>query len=211
MPTASVTTKMKKKELTGKRFGRLLVLRLSRGTRHGLKWSCLCDCGAKKVIYGHSLTTGRTTSCGCYHDECSRKPKRHGSVHSPEYKVWGEMIQRCYNPANKHFKNYGGRGISVCFRWQDFLKFIDDIGMRLSSKHSIERRNNNGDYKPSNCYWATRQEQQNNMRTNRRLTHDGRTQTVAQWARELNIKYATLYGRSYAGWSDERALTESVR
>lgn len=202
---------MRRKDLTGRRFGRLLVLCPERSTQHGMVWHCQCDCGEQRDIYASALTTGRTKSCGCYHDECSRRGT-HGGSRSPEYKVWSSLIDRCHNENNRHYKNYGGRGIAVCKRWRDkFENFINDMGPRPSPSHTVERKNNSCGYSPFNCRWATRKEQQNNMRTNRLVTLKGRTQTVSQWADEVGMKHATLYSRIYHGWSAERAITEPVR
>lgn len=162
----------------GDRYGRLEVLALS-GTRiypngHGIfrLWLCRCDCGTTKSFLETQLRSGKTSSCGCYKIEVTTKhgeadnPKR-----TPEYRAWIHMIERCYNPTYKQYKDYGGRGISVCDRWRyDYTAFLADMGRRPSSRHSIDRYpDNNGNYGPGNCRWATRKQQQNNMRTNKIL------------------------------------------
>jgi hypothetical protein len=126
----------------------------------------------------------------------------------PEYHAWQHMRARCNNPKHKSFKNYGGRGIAVCKRWDSFAAFLADMGLRPSPKHSLERKNNDRHYSPSNCKWATKIEQVNNTRVNRRITFRGRTLTVSQWAKEIGIKPNTLHCRLVQyGWPPSRALS----
>jgi hypothetical protein len=107
--------------------------------------------------------------------------------HIREHDAWRGMLARCRNPRHPSYKNYGGRGITACERWNSFENFLDDMGKRPSPKHSLDRIDNNGNYEPGNCRWATRREQANNTRMNRFVTFDGRTMTLAQWARETGI------------------------
>ena len=122
------------------------------------------------------------------------------------YQTWTNMIQRCTNPLAWGFKNYGGRGITVCKRWLKFENFLKDMGVRPEGK-TIERINNNAGYTKSNCRWATTAEQSVNRRNNRPLTFESKTQPMSVWAKELNIRYETLAVRKHRGWSDERALS----
>ena len=124
----------------------------------------------------------------------------------PEYFVWHNMRHRCRDPKNKCFGNYGGRGIKVCDQWSQFAAFLEDMGPRPSSKHSIDRLDNDGDYNPGNCRWATKTQQLNNRRGNRLLTYCGETHTVTEWARMVGIKSATLFARIRTGWIVEKAL-----
>lgn len=122
------------------------------------------------------------------------------------------MKDRCHNPNSPAFDRYGGRGIRVCERWRDsFANFFTDMGPRPTPKHSLDRIDNSGNYKPENCRWATDVEQAQNMRKNRFLTHDGRTLCASEWARVIGVKPGTLERRLNAGWSVERALTEPLR
>jgi len=134
-----------------------------------------------------------------------------GGKQTKTYMVWNTMKRRCLNPQNKVYASYGGRGICVCDRWlKSFAAFLADMGEKPEG-HQIDRINNDGDYEPSNCRWVSRKTQNNNRRTNRNVTFNGRTQTVQQWGEELGIKPPTLLRRLMAGWSNERALTEPVK
>jgi hypothetical protein len=122
------------------------------------------------------------------------------------------MKSRCLNPSDKSYNDYGGRGIKICDKWlESFESFYKDIGPRPSSKYSINRIDNNGNYDPKNCNWALRKEQNRNKRSNINLTYNGKTQCIVDWSRELGIKRTTLSRRIERGWSVERALTELVK
>jgi len=120
------------------------------------------------------------------------------------------MLRRCHNPHCDNYANYGGRGITVCERWLTLEQFLEDMGTRPSSEHSIERRDNDGNYEPSNCYWATPKEQARNRRNNRMLTYNGRTLCVAEWAEELGIVPNRIHNRLQLGWSDEKIITVAI-
>lgn len=127
----------------------------------------------------------------------------------PEYNVWVLMRQRCNNEKNPAYWRYGGRGITICERWNSFQNFIDDMGRRPTQKHSLDRIDNSRGYCPKNCRWATLVEQGSNKRNNRVITHpdSGRKFTASQWERHLGLPKGTIIGRLYLGWSDEKALT----
>lgn len=151
-------------DITGEKFGLLTVLGL-----HGLNekkktlWECLCDCGNKTIVLGDNLKRS-TKSCGCLR---VAKSTTHGGSYTTEYNTWHSMINRCCNPNNKDFINYGGRGITVCERWKsDFNNFVEDMGKKPSKYYSIDRADVNGNYEPSNCKWATRSQQERNKRLN---------------------------------------------
>jgi hypothetical protein len=195
-------------DITGKRFGRLLVVGLVVPDKSQSKWLCQCDCGQQKTVHKGNLRRGLSKSCGCLQREIqSKKRKDHGLSHTGEYDAWANMMARCYKPENCAFLHYGGRGITVCERWHAFPPFLEDMGLRPTPKHTLERCNNDMGYSPENCKWATRIEQQNNRRVCRFLEFDGRRMTVSQWSVFKGWARGVIAGRLEAGWSVERALT----
>lgn len=193
----------------GDRFGKLLVLALNpkRGHSRSKRWDCICDCGNAATVWAISLRNG-ARSCGCYRLEVITT---HGQSGTPEYDSWRDMRRRCLDPESQYYGNYGGRGITICPEWADFLVFLNDVGKRPGVGYTLERRDNNGNYGPDNCYWATRAEQARNKRNNVWLTFRGRTMVITDWASETGIGDGTLRWRYRRGWTDERILTTPVR
>lgn len=198
------------KDISGKRFTRLTVVKFLKVDKYShAVWECLCDCGETVNVSSDKLNSNNTKSCGCLFLDTITKHKKRDT---PEYKAWLNLCSRCRNKNNPGYKNYGGRGIYVCERWnKNFENFLSDMGERPGSKYSIERIDNNGPYSPENCKWATKDDQVNNRRTNKLLHYKGETLTITQWAKKLNIKPATLNGRLLKNWQIERALTEPVK
>lgn len=157
-------------DLSGIRFGRLSVLSRAESPDYHTRWLCLCDCGNKKIARGATLKNGKTSSCGCYRREHSSIiNKTHGETSggsfTPEYVSYSRMKDRCFNKNHRQFKDYGGRGITVCDEWiSDFPAFLKAMGRKPTQKHTIERVNNDLGYEPGNCRWATRAEQNLNKR-----------------------------------------------
>lgn len=203
-------------DVSGLKFGRLTVVafagrRLS-GKLKRRYWLCVCDCGTQLEVSYSSLATAHTRSCGCYRVEVSPKnSKRHGMTKTSEYMTWRGIVQRCDNPNSPNFKHYGARGIEVCERWKNFEHFLEDMGLRPSPEHSIERIDNDGPYSPTNCKWGTDSEQANNTRQNVRITFNGRTLTIAQWAVELKLPHTMLRQRVDSGWPVERVFSQPAR
>ncbi len=210
----SMPTNPRFQDLTGQRFTRLRVLRYTDTDHHRQsKWLCRCDCGAEKIVGHNALKSGDTRSCGCLHKEQqSKRLTIHGMTNRYEYRVWRGMRNRCNNPRDDRFIRYGGRGITVCRKWDlSFQAFYDDMGPAYSLEHSLDRIDNDGSYCPVNCRWATRSEQQRNRRDTQHITFNGETHSVPDWADKLHINKSTLLYRLRRGWSVERALTALVQ
>lgn len=171
--------------LTGKKFHRLTVLGFA-GKRY---WYCQCDCGNITRVAGYYLKDGQSKSCGCYSKERRKVvPLTHGKTKTKTYRSWYHIKTRCYNQKCPSYKHYGGRGITMCERWRNsFENFLADMGEPPTKNHSIDRIDVNGNYEPSNCRWATSVEQNNNRRNNKHFTYKGKTQTYAEWCREVGI------------------------
>lgn len=175
-----------------------------------VRWLCICDCGKSATPRTTDLRSGNTKSCGCLAADTRRK---HGLHKTPEYHVWADIKQRCFNQNSPEYENYGGRGITMCQRWvESYAAFYLDMGARPSKQHSIERVNNNGHYQPGNCRWATSQEQTLNMRRNRVIEFNGASKPISEWAKALGFHDPTLRARlTRLGWSIERSLTQPVQ
>jgi hypothetical protein len=179
------------KDITGQKFGLLTALypigiKLC-GKSKQMEWKCECECGNKTNATVGVLMSGSKKSCGCLKlTALLQRSTKHGLARSPEYSTWAHMIQRCTNSNDKDYHNYGGRGIKVCDRWlESFQNFYDDMGPKPSSKHSIDRMDNDGDYCSENCQWVTTKEQANNTRQNRYLISGKEVKTLRQWSIEL--------------------------
>lgn len=199
-------------DLTGERFGRLIVIGVSteRTKSNRIKWDILCDCGNAKSIQAINLKTGDTTSCGCAHKEqLIKRQTTHGKTESPKYATWCRMLNRCLNENGPDFHYYGGRGIQVCDAWRDFSVFLLDMGKRPGNEYSIDRINVNGNYEPVNCRWATQGEQVRNTRRNRFV--DGKT-VITDAARAAGLNVGTVFSRiDKLGWTIDAAISTPSR
>jgi hypothetical protein len=200
------------RDKTGIVFGRLTV-RLFVGfdqNRHSL-WRCACTCGNSTVATSCNLVSGEVQSCGCGETESRYLNATHGhtrdNVDTPEYRSWTAMNTRCTNSKRTEWERYGGRGITVCERWQSFEAFFEDMGPRPKGKSLDRFPNNDGNYEPGNCRWATQREQTANTRRNKFLTIDGQTFCVTEWARRAGLGEATLRGRLRRGWETDKLLS----
>lgn len=184
------------RNLTGMKFGLLEVesfggLRQLKGQKVSC-WNCICACGKTKMVMAANLLRGMTGSCS---SSCPKRKELAGSTlindikNKNEYRCWIHMLSRCENPKSHIYKYYGGKGVTVCKAWHSFTNFLADMGKRPSSAHSLDRfPNNNGNYEPGNCRWATRTQQQQNKSNNINITHKGKTMCLTEWARILGVK-----------------------
>lgn len=189
---------MKAKDLTGQKFGRLTVIaRNGSNPRKQALWKCECECGNYTTVEGSKLKTGHTQSCGCLHKEILKQPRKHGLTYTKLYRIYRAIIDRTEYESNKSYKDYGARGIKMCYEWRnDFSAFYNwAITNGYTDTLTIDRIDVNGNYEPNNCRWVTRTEQANNKRNNRLITYNGKTQTMAQWSRQTGISYTILSQR----------------
>jgi hypothetical protein len=185
----------------GAQFGRLTVIRRAENTpAHATRWECLCGCGNSVIVRRAALVSGMTRSCGCLQSDVAADTLRqvltkHGYSGTRIYGIWRTMVQRCTNPNSQDWYRYGGRGIAVCDSWRNFVNFLADMG-ECPNGFSIDRYpDNNGNYEPGNCRWASLEEQASNTSRNHWITFQGETLTLAQWARRFNISASTLIAR----------------
>lgn len=207
-------------DLTGKRFGGLVVL----GYDHTHKtpsgqskayWRCKCDCGNEAVVSAESLKDLHTTSCGCKSSRnyIGEARKTHGESKTRLYAIWCGMLSRCDNPNRIAYKDYGARGITVCEEWRDYTTFMDwALHNGYTDSLTLERIDVDGNYCPSNCKWISKAAQSDNRRNTINITYGGKTQNLKKWADEFGIKYGTLRARVYTfGWDFEKAITTPVK
>lgn len=201
-------------EDVGKKFGRLTVIGVGRpGKSRARQLICKCECGVTKHIEAPGIRQGRVVSCGCYRLERVRAAiTTHGQSYNITFKSYRAMLGRCYDPSNGSYEAYTQRGIAVCDRWRgSFDAFLSDMGERPSKDHSIDRIDNQGNYEPGNCRWATRSEQAANRTVAKTLTAFGLTLPLAEWARRSGLPYPTIRQRLIAGQTPEQAVSTPGR
>lgn len=186
----------KKENIIGRKFGKLTVIEEceKRDKAHHCFIKCKCDCGKIIIVREDAVKSGNTNSCGCW---------KHKMSYTRLYAIYKHMKNRCHNRNNIRYKHYGGRGIKICDEWlNDFMAFYEWAYKNgYNDSLSIDRIDVNGNYEPSNCRWATKRQQNNNKQNTIYLTLNGKTQTIAQWRKELNLKYITVYNRYIRGLS----------
>ena len=197
-------------DLTGRIFGRLRVIGVAGKTGEPYPkylWKCACGCGGEIITQGRYLVKGKTWHC----HQCLQTRGSHLSS-TPEHGAWCSMKERCLCETHPAYGNYGGRGIAIHEAWvTDFTAFLGHVGFRPSPDHSLDRIDNERGYEPGNVRWATRKEQCNNRRVNRRLACNGEDLTLAEWSDKIGVNQSTISERLTAGWSLERTLTTNPR
>lgn len=203
-------------DLTGQTFGELTVIKRTKDKilpsgQHKTQWLCKCKCGNLTTQMAGHLRSGAVVSCGCVRaNQLAIRNHKHGLCNTRQHSIWQTMKKRCYDTHNKNYNDYGGRGITVCDEWlHDFRAFYDwSMANGYADNLTIDRKDVNGNYEPSNCRWATMKEQANNTRRNHLITYNGKTQTIAQWADEYNLSYSVLNDRlNKLNWNIKKALT----
>ena len=203
---------MKLLDMTGQVIGKLTVLNRVPAPKQA-RWLCRCRCGKETVVPGYELRKGLVISCGCAKAErASKLNLSHGKTKSKEYRIYKNMINRCYFVKRSDYARYGGKGISVCAEWRtSFEAFYADMG-DCPEGHSIDRIDSKGNYEPSNCRWATLKTQQNNRGNCVYIEYLGKRQTLTEWCEELSLPYKTIRARiTDYGWESVKALTTPVR
>lgn len=203
--------------LLGRRFGRLVVMKRAENGKDGrVRWLCKCDCGNEKIVIAKLLINGCTKSCGCLNSEKAAERAhnraKHGEYKTRLYSIWTGIKDRCYRPKTIGYKNYGGKGIKMCEEWQSYISFRDwAIANGYSNELTIDRINNEKDYCPENCRWATMKQQRHNSSQNRFIVYNNETHTIDEWSEITGINYHTISSRLRRGWNVADTLTKPVQ
>ena len=195
--------------LNGQRFGLLTVLSRAPNAGSYAMWNCRCDCGAEIIVGGNRLRQGRKNRCGSKVHRV--RPPSLTVEYRSEYLSWQSMRERCSDPKHKGYKNYGGRGITVCERWNSFQNFMLDMGRKADPKFTIEREEVNGNYEPKNCHWISRKDQGRNKRNSVFVTYQGKRMLLIDLVEDLGLSRSAVYGRLQAGWTLAQAIALPVR
>lgn len=196
--------------LEGQKFNRWTVIEKVGMTKHNkVLWRCRCDCGNESTVWTQALTSGHSKSCGCLKIELLTK---HGKLNTKIWQVWKGMKRRCKDKSFSSYKNYGGRGVTYCKEWENFIPFYEwSIENGYKEGLSLDRIDNNGNYEPSNCRWATRAVQNRNKRSNIYITYNGETKILRDWEKYFGMNKGTLRARiNQYGWSIEKAFNTPV-
>lgn len=195
------------RDITGQKFGKLTAIKLV--AHKPVRWECMCDCGKLHIASTSNLITGQVKSCGCNNKVGNPK---HNQCYTRVYRIYAKLKRRCYVKDDIAYPRYGGRGIIMCDEWKEsFQNFADwAYSHGYDDSLSLDRIDNNGIYEPSNCRWADNFQQANNKRNNNVYTYNGKTQTLAEWCRELDLAYGTIWYRLRIGWSFEKAISVPV-
>jgi len=186
------------RDLTNQRFGRLVVIKRAPNKGKKVAWYCQCDCGKTTIATTTNLCQHLMFSCGCLKmEKLLQRSTKHNLSRTKIYDVWIAIRKRCYSPANISYKNYGGRGITICEDWKNNFSSFYEWSMKNGYKEglSIDRIDNNGNYCPENCRWTDKLTQANNTRTNHFITFCNQTKTIAEWARHFNLPYSNILAK----------------
>lgn len=207
------------KDLTDKRFGRLVAICVDRTENGKIYWRCKCDCGKFHVVLSNKLISGNTISCGCYRkenvlDKIGELNKTHGKYNTRLYRIYEQMKGRCYTETSRAYERWGGRGITVCKEWLGEHGFENFYNWAMANGYdknlTLDRKNNSKGYSPDNCRWATAKQQANNTRSTVFLTYKGEIKPASEWSEITGIRQATLTRRKRSGWTDEQCIETKV-
>lgn len=198
------------RNLIGYFHGKISVVSFHGTNKGKAYWNCKCLCGREFVVWMGELISYHRTSCGKCKKESAKKT--HGRTPVYMYRIWCGMKGRCSNKKNQAYNDYGGRGIVVCERWRNsYTNFLIDMGDRPSRLHTLDRKDNNGNYEPGNCRWATKAEQANNRRSSRIIEYKGKKQVLRVWCTELGLPFNRMNTRMSYGWTIERVFEQPIR
>ena len=193
--------------LVGQKYGRLTVIERIGSKTGKTYWHCVCDCGGTKNATAGDMRFGRTLSCGCLRKESlSKISKTHGMTKSRIYQCWSDMMTRCRNSKDKHYKWYGARGIMICEKWLSFDGFYEDMQDGYADDLTLDRIDVDGNYEKSNCKWSTVQEQCDNRRSNHYITYQGITDTLTNTCKRCNVSRSLVTDRLKTGWDVKSAI-----
>ncbi len=197
-----MTKRPKNQNLLGKRFGRLTVIQFLGIQKRQARWLCQCDCGSTTTASTAMLNL-KLQSCGCLTLE---KTTTHHMSRTRPYRIWMGMRSRCDNSSQPVYKYYGARGVHYCPEWSTFEGFWKDMQPGYVPDKTLDRVDNDGNYCPENCVWATNKEQSQHKTNNALLTYNGQTMNITQWSLKLGLPRSMLYGRKALGWSDQETI-----
>jgi hypothetical protein len=199
------------KDLTNIRFGKLLAIKpIKKHDNSKYYWECICDCGNTKIIMSSNLLRGISTTCGCGKIKIGEKTRKHGMAKTRIFKIWAGIRKRCTNSKCKTYPLYGGRGISISPRWDEFINFYNDMKDGYSDNLSLDRINPNGNYEPGNCRWATQKTQNRNRRNNNYISLNNEIKTLSEWAEISGVNSSAIRYRINNGWDTQKAIFTST-
>lgn len=195
------------KDLTNLRFGKLIAVKcVKKPNQAKYYWECICDCGNTKIISSSNLIKGNSSTCGCGKVKIGDATRKHGMTNTRMFKIWTGIRKRCTNPKCKSYPIYGGRGISISYKWDKFIDFYNDMKHGYADNLSLDRINPNGNYEPENCRWATPKIQNRNRRNNHLISLNNQNKTLAEWSEVSGIHYSLISYRIKNGWDAEKAI-----
>jgi len=195
------------KDLRNQRFGKLLALEpIKKSYDANYYWLCICDCGKEKTILSSNLVRGISTTCGCGKIKLGEVTTKHGMTKTRIFKIWAGIRKRCNNSKCESYKHYGGRGIVISEKWDNFIDFYNDMKEGYADDLSLDRIDPNGNYEPGNCRWATSKTQNRNRRNNNVITFNNESKTLSEWAELSGNNYTVINYRIRKGWDVEKAI-----